>query len=131
MKPNQELTPENIALALQAILSNQSGASSHPVMDLLNKRLMKQDAEETEALRVAKEGQRQNAQAMELNRKNQEQLQAGCPHLKPNGMPNIAAQRDHSNNYNYICQRCFKPWQNNELPGHLAIDPQFIGGPQL
>lgn len=129
----QEITQETIMNALQAIIAQGQGQTqqNHPVMDLFKRRLEKQEAEEDEQRRVAIEGQKQNALAMEVRRKQQLAEQEACPHLKPNGMPNVVCQRDHSNNYNYLCQRCFKGWKNNALPGHLAIDPILIGGPQL
>lgn len=128
MKPNEPLTTENLNTILQTLLASQG--KSHPVMDLLQKQMEEADAERQLRRKEQLESKRQNSLAMERQRQLELQAQEACPHLKPNGMPNIAGQRDHSNNYHYICQRCFKPWTNN-LPGHLQISHEFVGGPQI
>lgn len=136
MNPNKsELTQENIMMALQAILSQRQNQTQSSVVDetmsLFNEQLTEAKQERAETRRVAIEAQKQNAQAMVRQRNAVEALQSQCHHLKPNGRPNTVCQRDHSNNYHYLCQTCSKPWVNGELPAHLAIDPNFIGGPQL
>ena len=58
-------------------------------------------------------------------------MQASCPHQKPFGGPSIAAQRDHQQNVIWICLYCGKTWLNNDIPPHLRIPGEEIGGPLL
>lgn len=56
--------------------------------------------------------------------------QAECPHRKPNSQPAIAGQRDHQNDYHWICLYCQREWTNGELPQALRISQDRVGGPQ-
>ena len=127
-----ELTPEVIA-GILATMQNQS--ASNPIMEILGKKLAREEAEREENERVQKESRRQNAMAMEEKRQQDLNAQAACSHLKPNNSTNVVGQRDHSNNYHYICQRCQKTWTGGDLkdplPNFLYPDPNMVGGPQF
>lgn len=83
----------------------------------------KDEAERQQNLRLA---QLENIRQM---LKIQEETQAQCPHVKPNYRPAIGGQRDGRGNYQWICQYCCKQWVNNELPIHLRIPHEMVGGP--
>src|SRR5262245_19036764 len=55
--------------------------------------------------------------------------QAQCPHMKPNFRPAMAGQKDHRGNAHFICQYCQKEY-GNDLPMHLRIPADQVGGPQ-
>lgn len=64
-----------------------------------------------------------SAQAKLLN-------QQSCPHMKPNFRPATGGQKDHKGTLHMICQYCQKEWTGHELPSHLYIPSEMIGGPQ-
>jgi len=70
------------------------------------------------------------ATVLDQQRKMELDKQNACPHLKPNAQPAIAGQWDHSGTYHWICAYCSKEWTGGELPLHLRIDMEKVGGPQ-
>lgn len=131
MKSKQDLnnlSPEMIS-ALAQHLSNQRSEALESYLEKQNRLLDKKIAEEEEANRIALEQRRQGALALEAKKREEENKQLTCPHIKPNRVTAIAGQRDHSGNTHFVCQLCSKNWTNNELPNWLTPDSVFIGGP--
>jgi len=128
MKQNTDLSTlsqENLTLLLQSLVQQNTELQAFQLDELKEKR-----AEKEEERRIQLESKKQNSLAME--RKHQQDLAAQdhCHHLKGNGQSHLVGQRDHNNNYHYFCQTCQKHWLN-EIPGHLQIDMNRVGGPQL
>lgn len=134
-KEEFDLSPETIAIALQNLIQNGGNFQRNTGMDnitrLLEEELTQRAATKTEEERILREAQLGGARAQALKRKQVEEFQNGCPHIKPNRQSAVAGQRDHSGNSHFICQYCAKEYTNGELPAYLAVDPNFIGGPTL
>lgn len=134
MKTNidNQVSPEIIAAILGAIQQQQQ---NNPLMDILGKKLARDEAEREEKDRQQKESRKQNALVQEQKRKQDIANQEACPHIKPNRTTNVVGQRDHSNNYHYFCQACQKHWgtssEDEKLPNYLYPDPNMVGGPQF
>lgn len=58
------------------------------------------------------------------------QAQAQCPHMKPNFRPATGGQKDHRGVEHFLCQYCQKEYTGGELPYHLRIPAEMVGGPQ-
>lgn len=93
--------------------------------------LKERRAEIKEQRRIAIAARKQNAEQLEHARKQQEATQSLCPHLKPNGQPAIAGQRDHQHHYIFICAYCSKTFNEYTLPPHLRIPSERVGGPNV
>lgn len=98
---------------------------------LLLKRLAKKDAEEEEVERLKRAARKAGMDAMVKGREMELAKQSQCAHLKPYGEPATAGQRLHSNVYLYICQYCAKEWRGNDLPLHLRVNSDIVGGPNF
>lgn len=94
--------------------------------DLGKKRAL---AEEQESM--AKEARRQGAINTAQKAEREALIQQACPHLKPNFTPAIGGQRDSKGTSHWICAYCSKTWINNELPVHLRIPSDRVGGPEV
>ena len=127
-------TNKTKALADLANLASSQGAQPSSAQEQMAKLLVlkmekelqaeKEDAERQEALKLA---QLENIKQMQ---RIQEETQRQCPHMKPNFRPAIGGQRDSHGHYHWICQYCCKQWIDNELPVHLRIPQEQVGGPQ-
>ena len=91
--------------------------------------LKERRAEIKEQRRIQLAARKQNAEQLELSRKQQEAIQSLCPHLKPNGTTAIAGQRDHQHHYIFICAYCSKTFNEHTLPPHLRVPAERVGGP--
>lgn len=67
--------------------------------------------------------------AVEQERASKELQQSSCPHTKQNGQPCIGGQKDHRGHYHFLCMWCMKEWIDGELPMHLRIPMERVGGP--
>lgn len=118
-------------------LSNPLAGNAPPdVWDLQRKILNLQYAqlvranEQFEEQETQKKGQRlQGAKDMQKRRNDEIAKQSLCPHLKPNFSPCIGGQRDHQGVYHFICGYCAKEFTGSDLPPHLRIPNEFVGGP--
>lgn len=100
--------------------------------NLINAREEREEGKRSESERVAKAARDNNIAEIrkQIARKTAER--DGCPHQKPNNRGSaIAGTRDHQGHYHFLCQYCQKEWTDNELPPHLRIDSDFIGGPTI
>lgn len=96
-------------------------------LELEERLLRRKQRQEIETQEIA--SRKQGAIAQEQRRQVELATQSNCHHLKPNGASAIAGQRGHNHVPIYICQYCSKVWNGNELPGHLTVPPERIGGP--
>ena len=119
---------------IQAALGHSAGGGgsvAEELQKILLKKYQKEIAleEEREAQQLA--ARKQNAMAMESRRQQEFATQSQCPHMKPNFQSAVGGQRDHQGNHLFICAYCAKEWRNNELPAHLRIPADRVGGPQV
>lgn len=127
------LSTEQLAIIAQAISSASGGGSDaiNKMVENINRRMNKQEAEEEENLRIAMEQRKQGAINWAKKVKDEEAKQESCAHIKPNRQTAICGQRDHGHNTHYFCMLCNKHFLGQELPNWLAPDPMIIGGPVL
>jgi hypothetical protein len=128
---SKQVSPEDILAGAPAEvdLEKQLVLEQLAFQKLQRRRLEKQDAEEQEQEAMKLRARLEAARNLEKARKDQEAIQSVCPHLKPNGQPSIAGQRDHQRNHIFICAYCQKLFDQHTLPPHLRIDSQRVGGP--
>lgn len=99
------------------------------LFELLEKKEAKKKRDEAEA---AFQAARKTVMAAQVaGWEAEEAKRASCPHTKPSGRSAIAGQKLHSHDYLWICQYCSKTWKNDQLPAHLRIDSDRVGGPQF
>lgn len=123
----------NIDPSQTAALLGLSGGSGGPLQEQFLS-LMVEDLMEQKATR---DQEKANKEAFRKSRRDallkehaqQEALRSQCPHLKPNYQPNIGGQRDHSGHYHWICSYCMREWTDTELPVHLRVSMERVGGP--
>jgi|SRR5579871_2709377 len=94
------------------------------------KQVSKQVKEQEEAENSHKKARLDAALQMEKARKQEEAVQAYCPHKKPNGQSAIVGQRDHQHNYIFLCSYCQKQYNQHTIPPDLRPDSTKIGGPE-
>jgi hypothetical protein len=121
----------NETAMLATTMGKASGTAQEQLAAALTRKILKE--EEAEEARVAqqkrlREQQLESIRAQMLQR---DAMQAACPHMKPNFTSAIGGQRDHNNDYHWLCQYCAKEWLNDELPVHLRIPQDRVGGPQV
>lgn len=92
------------------------------------------EKEQLEADKEAKEREKEVTKQNLLRditaaRKAQEETQAGCAHIKPNGKPAIGGQKNHQHQIQWLCLICHKEWVGGELPIHLLNNDAVVGGP--
>jgi hypothetical protein len=114
-KPSGNATDESAQL--RAMLLRLLG---NKLQEEENEKRMKE--EEARRLLIAR------TQDFKINQERRDATQAACPHLKENGKPNIGGQELSSGDVLFICQLCYKTFNQDTLPRHLAIDPNRIGG---
>lgn len=134
MKQTQELFTNEQLQGIAAILN--LSRESDPLHQLEYRQRLEAQKLKDETERQMKEAAKQNAEALEKKRKEDELRQEFCSHIKPNRLTHVAGQRDHSNNIIFICQGCQKKWTGfrssdniDGLPPHLVPDMEIIGGP--
>lgn len=119
-------------IAILAATQNKGGSSSTTQDELaaiLKRKLEREMNEEDEVKRQAEKARLASVQAAKFAAEQRTMAQAQCPHMKPNFTPATGGQKDHKGNYHYICQYCGKEY-GNELPAHLRISSDMVGGPQ-
>jgi hypothetical protein len=99
------------------------------ILEQLQDILKKRQAEQAEKARKD-QVRRNNLKLAERKMREDEYIQSQCPHTKPNGMSALVGQWDHSRNYLYLCQFCNKMWKNDQVPPHLRISLDVVGGPE-
>lgn len=126
----QDILAEGLAVGPASqdpeVLAMQKG-----LLALQYKKLAEEMGESDENKRMQMEARKQNAFQLEQARKLQEMNQQLCPHQKPNGQPAIAGQRDHQHEYIFICAYCAKTFSGRNLPPHLRIPAERVGGPDF
>lgn len=93
------------------------------------RQLQKQVSEQEDVENSQMKARLQSAKSLEQARKNQQNLQESCPHVKQNGHPAIGGQRNHQHTYNFICLLCQKEFDEHTLPARLRIPGELVGGP--
>jgi hypothetical protein len=126
---------ESEALGTAALLAQTPASTPDPALtqlaQIMARRLAKEEAREEEAIEQKKAARKAGALAMQRRREQELANQDSCPHEKPWGGPAIGGQRDHRHNYHWICLFCSKEWLNRELPRHLQIPLDRVGGPNF
>lgn len=118
---HEEIIPDEVELSSDEVRRQKEA--------LELEELKERRAEIKEQRRIALAARKQNAEQLEKARQNQEAIQSLCPHQKPNGQPAIAGQRDHQHHYIFICAYCAKVFNEYNLPPHLRIPAERVGGP--
>ena len=91
---------------------------------LEKKRMKKEEEDQRKAVQLAA------AKEMQKQRQKELAAQAACPHMKErNGGPAVVGTRDANMVTIFMCQRCFKEWDANDIPNHLRPNPKEVGGP--
>jgi rubrerythrin len=136
-KPDATTSAEDVIMA-QVLGSPDRAALSSPtamaamqqeLMALFLERLRAEKAKQEAEQERARQARLAGARAQEEAAARERAMQASCNHTKPFGGPAIAAQRDHQHNTHWICLYCGKTWLNAEIPPHLRIPSEEIGGP--
>ena len=94
------------------------------------KELQEKRDKEAEEKDIRRKAQLANIQSVKDAMRQTTANQDSCAHKKPSGASAIAGQRMHSHKYLWLCQYCGKQWTGNDLPTHLRIDSELVGGPQ-
>jgi hypothetical protein len=137
-KRNDTTTSTEDAIMAQVLGSPDRAALSSPtamaamqqeLMALFLERLKAEKAEREAEQERARQARLAGARAQEEAAAKERAMQASCNHTKPFGGPAIAAQRDHQHTTHWICLYCGKTWRNLEIPPHLRIPNEEIGGP--
>jgi uncharacterized metal-binding protein YceD (DUF177 family) len=93
-------------------------------------RIEKEDAEKELQEKQNMQMRKENAMAMDRQRKDAMLNQNHCQHLKENGRTNLAGQRDHQRVIHLVCQRCGKEF-TGQVDYHLMPKAEAIGGPNF
>lgn len=93
-------------------------------------KLQREEAEFARRQHEAKQARLIGSEALLKQAEKDKITQQQCPHIKPNAQSAIGGQWDHHGKYHWICAYCAKEWQDNDLPLHLRIDMNKVGGPQ-
>jgi hypothetical protein len=132
-KQNKPLQPEDILAAANSTLPTSSDpeilAMQKGLLALQLKQLSKQVAEQDEAEQSHNAARLQNAIGQEKARQQQVQRQSMCPHVKPNGQSALGGQRINGTNYFFLCLYCQKEFNETNLPPHLRLPLERVGGP--
>jgi hypothetical protein len=126
--------PDTAALVTTLAASQQTpGQAMDPnlsqLLGVLARKMLREEAQLEQVESERKAQQEQGAKAMEQRRKAQKNAQEQCSHLKPWGGSALAGQRTHQHNTLMICQFCGKLFDGIEVPPHLRIPAERIGGP--
>jgi len=125
---NNSLT-EKATLVASLAQSGTPGSEMEKMAALLNRKMLKEEAAEEEERTIALAAREAGAKSMQNKRDMELYQQDNCSHTKPLGGPAIGGQRDHKNDYHFMCLFCSKMWLNGELPSHLKISLDRVGGP--
>jgi len=130
MNKKESLIDSGLATTFAA--GNQ-GTTQNAVLDqlqaILLKKLAKEQEQEEAEEEIKRKAREQGARALQQRRDDELLKQSSCTHMKPWGGPSIGGQRDHANHYHWLCLFCSKEWTDGELPGHLRISSDKVGGP--
>jgi hypothetical protein len=116
---------------LATTLGNSGGTAQDQLAAVLTRKFLQQEAEEAAREEQQKRLREQQLESVRRQMAERAMNQSMCPHMKPNFTPAIGGQRDHNNDYHWLCQYCGKEWTNGELPVHLRIPADRVGGPQV
>lgn len=94
-------------------------------------KLQREELGRLEQEEMARKGREIGSQALLKQWEQEKLVRSQCPHLKQNGQSALAGQRDHHNHYHFICAFCAEEWTDNEVPLHLRIPLERIGGPDV
>ena|SRR6185369_998146 len=111
----------------------QPPVQNESVTDQLARLELRQRLED-EALRDEAKQQKRASQlagieAMKIRMRLEKDEQDQCAHQNPYGGTLLVGQRLHSNKHIFMCQNCRKTWFDNEVPLHLRIVSERVGGP--
>ncbi len=131
---NKQPNSKDSILDSAALLAINGGASipgsaQDRLAALLELELGEKRAEKEEARRLSEVARQATLEGIKLEQEKKVALQDACPHMKPNYTPAVGGQKDHKGNYHFVCQYCNKEFGNN-LPYHLQIPAERVGGPQ-
>lgn len=110
-------------------LGNGLSDLQRELLTLFLEKLRKEREVEQERAEQRRRAREQGARAQEEQARQERAMQESCPHMKPWGGPSIAGQRDHRHRTIFICLYCGKRWIDTELPHHLRIPTEEVGGP--
>jgi hypothetical protein len=119
-------------MAAQALLGGAVQAGNpiaNQLFALMARKYEKEMAIDADKDERAKKARLMGAKSMEQKRQIELLKQSQCPHQKPNRVSALVGQRDHQNNYLFICQICAAEWKGNAVPSHLRISGDDVGGP--
>lgn len=118
------------ALAASGAFGQAKSSAQLQLEELQAKKLKKEMDQQEENEENRRKAHAEGARSMEQRRLNELAKQAACNHmLELQGGPAIVCQRNHNRDYMFMCQLCQKEWLNGEVPPHLRIPMDRIGGP--
>ncbi len=124
----QNSSDPEVQRAILALLTKQG-----ELVDLQLSEQRRTIGEREETLRITKAARDSNIADVKKNVARVKNEQDNCIHRKPapSHEPSIGGQRDHRQQTHFICLYCHQEWLGNELPNHLRIPAERIGGPFL
>ena len=66
--------------------------------------------------------------SLKIERAQREHTQRVCDHRKENGHSRICGQKLSNNSLSLMCNLCYRQFDENNVPPHLMISGEFIGG---
>jgi hypothetical protein len=130
-------TSEEIILATELLseepkagapVDDKRAALQDMLLKLLSNKLAEEEnekkmkVEEAQKLLIARTQDFKRAQEIKV------WTQENCDHRKEDGRSRLGGQRLSNGDTLYICQLCFKTWNQVNMPRNLQIDPNWIGG---
>lgn len=100
------------------------------LLQLQVERMLREEEAKLENARRMAEIRRMSLNQLREAEQQRLQFQANCHHLKQNGESALAGQRVHTGNTVLTCQICGKIFRDNEVPPHLRVPADAIGGPE-
>jgi|SRR5579859_2261199 len=134
---DQETDSTNATLGIAGLLSSKGGGGSNPVLDAVLLKLLDNLNADSEKKRLAEEAEKdqQNrlrlAQVDNIKQMHERQLltQRVCDHRKEDGRgTRLGGQRLSNGHTAFMCNLCYKTWDETDVPGHLLPRSEFIGG---
>src|SRR5579859_7460158 len=120
---DQETDSTNATLGIAGLLSSKGGGGSNPVLDAVLLKLLDNLNADSEKKRLA--------QVDNIKQMHERQLltQRVCDHRKEDGRgTRLGGQRLSNGHTAFMCNLCYKTWDETDVPGHLLPRSEFIGG---
>lgn len=108
--------------------SGSQATAIEKLVEIMAARWEKEQAKEEEKEEELRRLLAARSQAFKEEIANREALQNACDHRKENGRPCVGGQKLSNNHFVFICQHCYRTWDEKTLPPHLSVNLDNIGG---